>query len=122
MFGRRYPVSFLLQPILTAVTLTNVMNLTPSTVVWYKCPVLLVNELVFDQLLENIALLALSWHAYIQVGLLDEEKILPLGAEITAVGELYSAPDGTPVIKSSKRLPIFLYVNLTPTISSCGIL
>jgi len=45
-----------------------------------------------------------------QVGLLDEEKILPVGAEITAVGELHSAPDGTPVVKSSKRLPIFLYV------------
>ncbi|KAG0579579.1 hypothetical protein KC19_4G107900 [Ceratodon purpureus] len=42
------------------------------------------------------------------VGLLDEEKILPLGAEITAVGVLQTAPDGTPVVKSSKRLPIFL--------------
>lgn len=42
------------------------------------------------------------------VGLLDEEKILPLGAEITAVGVLHTAPDGTPVVKSSKRLPIFL--------------
>jgi E3 ubiquitin-protein ligase MUL1 len=44
---------------------------------------------------------------------LDEEKILPLGAEITAVGLLQTAPDGTPVVKSSKHLPIFLYV-LTP--------
>lgn len=51
---------------------------------------------------------------------MDEEKILPLGAEITAVGELHSASDGTPVIKSSKRLPIFLYVILIPKISSTG--
>ena len=43
---------------------------------------------------------------------MDEEKILPLGAEITAVGVLQTAPDGTPVVKSSKRLPIFLYVFL----------
>ena len=47
-----------------------------------------------------------------QVGLLDEEKILPLGAEITAVGVLEIAPDGTPVVKSSNRLPVFLYVLL----------
>lgn len=42
------------------------------------------------------------------VGLLDEEKILPPGKEITAVGTLGVAPDGQPMIKSSKHLPCFL--------------
>jgi hypothetical protein len=43
-----------------------------------------------------------------QVGLLDEEKILPLGREITAVGTLSVSLDGTPVIKPSGCLPVFL--------------
>lgn len=42
------------------------------------------------------------------VGLLDEEKVLPPGKEITAVGILSFAQDGQPVIKSSKHLPCFL--------------
>jgi len=42
------------------------------------------------------------------VGLLDEEKILPLGAEVTAVGVLSTTSDGSVVIKSCKRLPMFL--------------
>ncbi|CAK9227628.1 unnamed protein product [Sphagnum jensenii] len=42
------------------------------------------------------------------VGLLDEEKILPLGREITAVGTLSVSLDGTPVIKPSGCLPVFL--------------
>eukprot|EP01018_Ginkgo_biloba_P007931 Gb_38210 [translate_table: standard] len=42
------------------------------------------------------------------VGLLDEEKILPPGKDITAVGFLSLAHDGTPVIKSCKWLPYFL--------------
>lgn len=42
------------------------------------------------------------------VGLLDEEKILSPGKEITAVGILDRATDGQPVIKSSKQLPFFL--------------
>lgn len=46
---------------------------------------------------------------------MDEEKILPLGAEITAVGVLQIAPDGTPVVKSSNHLPVFLYVLLKLT-------
>lgn len=46
-----------------------------------------------------------------QVGLLDEEKILPVGKDITAVGFLALTPDGHPVIKSCKRLPCFLYVS-----------
>ncbi|KAH7294995.1 hypothetical protein KP509_27G027900 [Ceratopteris richardii] len=42
------------------------------------------------------------------VGILDEEKILPPGKEITAVGVLDTALDKQPVIKSSKQLPLFL--------------
>ncbi|KAL3528587.1 hypothetical protein ACH5RR_007909 [Cinchona calisaya] len=49
---------------------------------------------------------ALFGHEY-PVGLLDEEKLLPLGKEITAVG-ICSLKDGTPVIKSCKDLPFFL--------------
>jgi len=47
------------------------------------------------------------------VGLLDEEKILPLGREITAVGTLSVSLDGTPIIKPSGCLPVFLYIALT---------
>jgi hypothetical protein len=46
---------------------------------------------------------------WLQVGLLDEERILPVGQEITAVGILDALPDGKPVIKPCCRLPIFLY-------------
>ncbi|BFI05887.1 E3 ubiquitin-protein ligase MUL1 [Marchantia polymorpha subsp. ruderalis] len=42
------------------------------------------------------------------VGLLDEEKILPLGKEITAVGLITASPDGNPIIYSCKHLPCFL--------------
>ncbi|KAM7480614.1 hypothetical protein LguiA_028827 [Lonicera macranthoides] len=49
---------------------------------------------------------ALFGHEY-PVGLLDEEKILPLGKDITAVGTC-SLKDGTPVITSCKDLPYFL--------------
>ncbi|XP_043718825.1 E3 ubiquitin-protein ligase SPL2-like [Telopea speciosissima] len=49
---------------------------------------------------------ALFGHEY-PVGLLDEEKILPLGKEISAVG-ICRLQDGTPEIKSCKDLPIFL--------------
>ncbi|CAK9270275.1 unnamed protein product [Sphagnum jensenii] len=42
------------------------------------------------------------------VGLLDEEKILPLGREITAVGVVNTSSDGSPVIKSCNHLPVFL--------------
>lgn len=42
------------------------------------------------------------------VGLLDEEKILPPGKEITATGQLYLSHDGHPAIKSCKWLPYFL--------------
>jgi len=45
----------------------------------------------------------------LQVGLLDEEKILPVGQEITAVGTLGMMPDGKPVIKPCKKFPVFLY-------------
>ncbi|KAF5751150.1 mitochondrial ubiquitin ligase activator of nfkb 1-A [Tripterygium wilfordii] len=49
---------------------------------------------------------ALFGHEY-PVGLLDEEKILPLGKEITAVG-ICSFRNGIPEIKSCKDLPYFL--------------
>jgi E3 ubiquitin-protein ligase MUL1 len=49
----------------------------------------------------------------LQVGLLDEEKILPLGREITAVGVVNMSSDGSPVIKSCNHLPVFLYVSHT---------
>lgn len=42
------------------------------------------------------------------MGLLDEERILQMGREITAVGILDSTPDGKPVIKPCSGLPIFL--------------
>lgn len=49
---------------------------------------------------------ALFGHDY-PVGLLDEEKLLPLGKEITAVG-ICSLKNGIPEIKSCKDLPYFL--------------
>ncbi|KAK4791837.1 hypothetical protein SAY86_032250 [Trapa natans] len=49
---------------------------------------------------------ALFGHEY-PIGLLDEEKILPLGKDITAVG-LCSMRKGIPEIKSCKDLPYFL--------------
>ncbi|KAF3778531.1 Mitochondrial ubiquitin ligase activator of NFKB 1 [Nymphaea thermarum] len=45
-------------------------------------------------------------HGY-PIGLLDEEKILPPGREITAVG-LCSLQNGVPEIKPCKQLPCFL--------------
>ncbi|GAV82709.1 GIDE domain-containing protein/zf-C3HC4_3 domain-containing protein [Cephalotus follicularis] len=50
---------------------------------------------------------ALFGHEY-PVGLLDEEKILPLGKEINAVG-FCSIRNGIPEIKSCKDLPYFLF-------------
>ncbi|XWS20072.1 hypothetical protein CRYUN_Cryun31cG0070100 [Craigia yunnanensis] len=49
---------------------------------------------------------ALFGHEY-PVGLLDEEKILPLGKEISAVG-ICGFNNGVPEIKSCKELPYFL--------------
>ncbi|KAG9458106.1 hypothetical protein H6P81_002614 [Aristolochia fimbriata] len=49
---------------------------------------------------------AIFGHGY-PVGLLDEEKILPLGQDITAVG-ICSSEDGVLEIKSSKDIPYFL--------------
>ncbi|XP_062157248.1 E3 ubiquitin-protein ligase SPL2 [Alnus glutinosa] len=49
---------------------------------------------------------ALFGHEY-PVGLLDEEKILPSGKDITAVG-MFSFKNGIPEIKSCKDLPYFL--------------
>lgn len=45
--------------------------------------------------------------SFLKVGLLDEEKILPLGKDITAVG-VFSFKNGIPEIKSCKDLPYFL--------------
>lgn len=44
---------------------------------------------------------------FFKVGLLDEEKILPLGKDITAVG-VCSFKGGIPEIKSCEDLPYFL--------------
>lgn len=44
---------------------------------------------------------------FLQVGVLDEEKILPLGNDISAVG-LCSLRNGIAEIKSCKDLPYFL--------------
>ena len=44
---------------------------------------------------------------FLKVGLLDEEKILPVGKDITAVG-LCSLKNGIAEIKSCKDLPYFL--------------
>ncbi|XP_022721593.1 E3 ubiquitin-protein ligase SPL2 isoform X2 [Durio zibethinus] len=52
---------------------------------------------------------ALFGHEY-PVGLLDEEKILPLGKEISAVG-ICGFNNGVPEIKSCKELPYFLNWN-----------
>ncbi|KAL5706069.1 RING-type E3 ubiquitin transferase [Ranunculus cassubicifolius] len=49
---------------------------------------------------------AIFGHSY-PVGLLDEEKLLPLGQEISAVG-ICNAQDGAPHIKSCKEFPFFL--------------
>ncbi|OMO70644.1 Zinc finger, RING/FYVE/PHD-type [Corchorus capsularis] len=49
---------------------------------------------------------ALFGHEY-PVGLLNEEKILPLGKEITAVG-ICGFNNGVPELKSCKELPYFL--------------
>jgi hypothetical protein len=56
------------------------------------------------------------------VGLLDEEKILPLGREITAVGVVNTTSDGSPVIKSCNHLPVFLYVSCTLLSPKCSTL
>lgn len=52
---------------------------------------------------------------WLQVGLLDEERILPVGQEITAVGILEAMPDGKPVIKPCSRMPVFLYAQQLAT-------
>ncbi|KAK9755995.1 hypothetical protein RND81_01G065600 [Saponaria officinalis] len=49
---------------------------------------------------------ALFGHEY-PVGLVDEEKVLPLGKDVTAVG-VCSSNNGAPLIKSCRDLPYFL--------------
>ncbi|KAI4355432.1 hypothetical protein L6164_004207 [Bauhinia variegata] len=70
----------------------------PLTTVYHKLQPINASPYTFLQ--------ALFGHEY-PVGLLDEEKILPLGKEINAVG-LCSFRDGIAEIKSSKDLPYFL--------------
>lgn len=50
----------------------------------------------------------LTLFMHLKVGLLDEEKILPLGKDITVVGTC-ELSNGTPEIKSCKDLPVFMY-------------
>ncbi|GBG73800.1 hypothetical protein CBR_g17139 [Chara braunii] len=42
------------------------------------------------------------------VGLLEEERMLLVNQEVTAVGHLYQGPDGLPTIKARKDFPVFL--------------
>ncbi|KAJ0492000.1 putative transcription factor C2H2 family [Helianthus annuus] len=49
----------------------------------------------------------ISFLVVLKVGLLDEEKILPVGKEITAVG-LVSLKNGTPEVSACNDLPFFL--------------
>lgn len=49
----------------------------------------------------------LSYALLLKVGVLDEEKILPLGKNISAVG-ICSFENGVPVIKSCSDFPHFL--------------
>ncbi|CAJ1950769.1 unnamed protein product [Sphenostylis stenocarpa] len=70
----------------------------PLTTVYHKLQPINASPYTFLQ--------ALFGHEY-PVGLLDEEKILPLGKDITAVG-LCSLNNGIAEIKSCKDLPYFL--------------
>ncbi|BAT98292.1 hypothetical protein LR48_Vigan11g009400 [Vigna angularis] len=70
----------------------------PLTTVYHKLQPINASPYTFLQ--------ALFGHEY-PVGLLDEEKILPLGKDITAVG-LGSLNNGVAEIKSCKDLPYFL--------------
>jgi E3 ubiquitin-protein ligase MUL1 len=85
MFGRRYPVCNCLLTIAYTI-LCIVLFLVPFPVI------------------QHLMTIPVS----LQVGLLDEEKILPLGREITAVGVVNTSSDGSPVIKSCNHLPVFL--------------
>ncbi|KAL1293574.1 hypothetical protein HN51_054234 [Arachis hypogaea] len=70
----------------------------PLTTVYHKLQPINASPYTFLQ--------ALFGHEY-PVGLLEEEKILPVGKDITAVG-LCSVRNGIPEIKSCKDLPYFL--------------
>ncbi|KAJ8448251.1 hypothetical protein Cgig2_025175 [Carnegiea gigantea] len=70
----------------------------PLTIVFHKMQPIQATPYSFLQ--------ALFGHEY-PVGLLDEEKILALGKNVTAVG-ICSSKDGVPVIKSCRDLPCFL--------------
>ncbi|RYQ88718.1 hypothetical protein Ahy_B09g095750 isoform C [Arachis hypogaea] len=73
----------------------------PLTTVYHKLQPINASPYTFLQ--------ALFGHEY-PVGLLEEEKILPVGKDITAVG-LCSVRNGIPEIKSCKDLPYFLNWN-----------
>lgn len=85
MFGRRYPVCNCLLTIAYTILCTLLFS-------------------VPFQVIQHLMTIPVS----LQVGLLDEEKILPLGREITAVGVVNTSSDGSPVIKSCNHLPVFL--------------
>lgn len=70
----------------------------PLTIVFHKMQPIQATPYSFLQ--------ALFGHEY-PVGLLDEEKILALGKNVTAVG-ICSSKDGVPEIKSCRDLPYFL--------------
>lgn len=70
----------------------------PLTTVYHKLQPINASPYTFLQ--------ALFGHEY-PVGLLDEEKILPVGKDVTAVG-LVSLNNGVAEIKSCKDLPYFL--------------
>ncbi|MED6149077.1 hypothetical protein PIB30_059076 [Stylosanthes scabra] len=70
----------------------------PLTTVYHKLQPINASPYTFLQ--------ALFGHEY-PVGLLEEEKILPVGKDITAVG-LCNLRNGIPEIKSCKDLPYFL--------------
>ncbi|XP_077240948.1 E3 Ubiquitin ligase family protein [Tasmannia lanceolata] len=80
------------------VNLSDSVHPIPLTTVYHQLRPVQASPYTFLQ--------AMFGHEY-PVGLLDEEKILPLGKEITAVG-ICRSQDGVPEIKSCKDLPYFL--------------
>lgn len=80
------------------VNLDNSRHPLPLTTVYHKLQPINASPFTFLQ--------AVFGYEY-PVGLLDQEKILPLGKEISAVGIL-SLNEGAPEIKSCKELPYFL--------------
>lgn len=91
--GGRWPQSDYL-----AVNLDGSRHPLPLTTVYHNLQPINASPYTFLQ--------AFFGHEY-PVGLLDEEKILPVGKEITAVG-LVSLKNGIPEVMACKDLPFFL--------------